>query len=86
MGLGQVRVSAYVTGSGEGLSAMTVTRTSSMLSSRLTLISILCPVSSLLSRYTLPVVTSSVCDGACRRDSERQLQPVPGGDLWDWIR
>ena len=27
-----------------------------------------------------------VCDGACRRDSERQLQPVPGGDLWDWVR
>ncbi len=27
-----------------------------------------------------------VCDGACRRDSKRQLQPVPGGDLWDWVR
>ena len=28
----------------------------------------------------------SVCDGACRRDSKRQLQPVPGGDVWDWVR
>jgi hypothetical protein len=27
-----------------------------------------------------------VCDEACRRDCKRQLQRVPGGELWDWIR
>ena len=25
-------------------------------------------------------------DGACRRDSKRQLQRLPGGDVWDWDR
>ncbi len=38
-----------------------------------------------------PMVTSAHAraqhhDGACRRDLESQLQPVPGWDLWDWIR
>ncbi len=43
-----------------------------------------------LGRYSeynpLPCETSYVRDGACRRDGKRELQPVPGGELWDWVR
>ncbi len=34
-------------------------------------------------RFLLNLVFVCVFDGACRRDSKRQLQPVPGGDLSD---